>query len=124
LADLGLPAGHYALFGSGPLLARGWIEEVGDLDVVSRGPAWEQALQMGDVAVEDDGVEIVSIDDGAITVGRSWRYGEVSIDDLIDTAEMISGIPCVRLEHVIAYKRIAGRPKDLAHLAVIDRHLG
>ncbi|NQV05014.1 hypothetical protein HQ535_00555 [bacterium] len=122
LTDLGLPAGDWALFGSGPLLVRGWINEVGDLDVVSRGAAWEHARSIGEVGVlEPDGIEIVNIDGGAITIGTSWRYGDTPVGHLIDTAEAIDGIPCVLLSHIVAYKRIAGRPKDLAHLAVIDR---
>ena len=40
---------------------------------------------------------------------------------MIDTAEIIDGLPFVRLEHVIAYKQIAGRPKDLQHLALIEK---
>ncbi len=43
------------------------------------------------------------------------------IDHLIDTAEMIDGLPFVQLEHVIAYKQIAGRPKDLEHLRKLDQ---
>jgi hypothetical protein len=125
LIDLDLPAVHHALFGSGPLLVRGWIEDVGDLDVVSRGPAWERAKDLGTLTMlHPDGVPIVEIAGGRITVGTSWRYGQASVDDLIDTAEIIEGIPCVLLEHVIAYKRIADRLKDRAHLEVIERRLG
>ena len=125
LRGLGLPDGDWALHGSGPLLLRGWIDEVGDLDVVCRSPAWERALEVGEVTIlEPDGVEIVAVDGGAITIGRSWRYGDTPIDDYIDTAEDLHGIPCVRLEHVIAYKRIAGRPKDREHLRVIEEQWG
>jgi hypothetical protein len=124
LLGLGLPPGDWALFGSGPLLVRGWIDEVGDLDVISRGAAWERAKEAGDLeTLPPDGVEIVNVDGGAITIGTSWRYIEVSIDALIEQAEEIDGIPCVRLEHIIAYKRIADRPKDRGHLAVIEEHL-
>ena len=69
--------------------------------------------------LQPDGVEIVNIDGGAITIGTSWRYGDVRVGDLIDTAEDIEGFPCVHLEHIVAYKRIADRPKDRAHLAII-----
>ena len=121
LRGLGLPNGVWALHGSGPLLLRGWIDEVGDLDIVCRGPAWDRARQIGEVVVlEPDGVDIVSIDGSSISIGRSWRYGETTIDEYIDTAEEIDGIPCVRLEHIVAYKRIADRPKDRAHLGVIE----
>lgn len=124
LLGLGLPHGDWALFGSGPLLVRGWIDEVGDLDVISRGAAWEQAKEIGELGrLQPDGVEIVNIDGDAITIGTVWRYIEVSIDALIDQAEEIDGIPCVPLEHIIAYKRIADRPKDRGHLAVIEEHL-
>jgi len=124
LLDLHLPRGDWALFGSGPLLLRGWIDEVGDLDVISRGAAWASAKEIGELgSLQPDGVEIVNIDGGAITIGTSWRYIEVSIDALIDEAEEIGGIPCVLLEHIIAYKRIADRPKDRVHLAVIEEHL-
>lgn len=39
---------------------------------------------------------------------------------LIGTAEVIDGIRCVRLEYVVAYKRIAGRPRNTVHLVVIE----
>ena len=124
LLGLGLPHGDWALFGSGPLLVRGWIDEVGDLDVISRGAAWERAKEAGDLGtLQPDGVEIVNVDGGVITIGTSWKYGDTPVSDLIDDAEEIDGMPCVLLEHIIAYKRIADRPKDRVHLAVIEEHL-
>ena len=123
LRTLALPAGDWALSGSGPLLLRGWIDEVGDLDVVCRGAAWDRACGIGEIGtLQPDGVEIVAVDGGAITIGRSWRYGDTPVGDLIDGAEDIEGIPCVRLEHIITYKQVADRPKDRAHLAVIERN--
>jgi hypothetical protein len=118
LIDLDLPLGDYALFGSGPLLLRGWIDEVGDLDVLSRGPVWEQVVDLGVMTLLPDGNEIVEVGEG-ITIGHTWPYGEASIDEMIDSAEMIQNVPCVRLEHIVAYKRAFDRPKDRAHLAVI-----
>jgi hypothetical protein len=119
---MALPIGHYAVFGSGPLLAKGIIDSVNDLDVICQGPAWERARELGDlVPIDGTDVMIVSTHEGAITFGRSWAYGDFDLADLIATAEMIDGLPFVQMKHVIAYKTIAGRPKDLAHLAVIER---
>lgn len=124
LLALRLPAGDHALFGSGPLLARGWIDDAGDLDVLARGAAWQAALRLGDlVHIHEHDVDVVVIEED-ITVGTRWAIGEVDTDALIDTAEIVDGIPCVRLEHVIAYKRLANRPKDRRHLTIIDARLG
>ena len=123
LRSLDLPIGDYAVFGSGPLIVRGIIEATNDLDVVSRGDAWERASESGDlVTLPLDGAVIVSCFDGAITIGQSWAYGDVNIDELIDTAEVIDGIPFVGLEHVVAYKEIADRPKDRQHLRLLTEH--
>ncbi len=120
LVELNLPEGDWALFGSGPLLARGWIDEAGDLDVISRGEAWSWAKRHGVPEVLDDGSVIYAF--GDVTIGDRWKYGEFSVDVLIDTADDIAGIPCVRLEHVETFKRIAGRPKDRHHLDLIEAH--
>ena len=119
LLNLDLPEGDWALFGSGPLLIRGWIDEVSDLDVISRGAAWDRARRLGRPSLLPDGNEIVTIGEG-VTVGTTWAYGDVDVDHLIDTAEMIDGVPCVTIDHIVAYKLIADRPKDRAHLAVIE----
>ena len=125
LQSLALPAGDYAVFGSGPLIVRGIIEATNDLDVISRGAAWDRACELGDlVYLAEHDVEVVSFDDGAITVGTGWAYGEVDIDRLIDTAELIEGLPFVRLEHVVRYKQAAARPKDLIHLRALADYLG
>ena len=42
LVELAFPMGDWALLGSGLLLRRGWIDEVGDLDITSRGQALTQ----------------------------------------------------------------------------------
>lgn len=119
LRDLRLPDGHYAVFGSGPLLVRGVIDDVDDLDVLVRGPAWTAALAQGPVIhLEEFGVEIVDAG-GGLTFGRQWGIGLFDVDDLIDTAELIDGVRFVRLQHVVAYKQIADRPKDRDHLAAL-----
>jgi len=123
LRAMELPEGHYAVFGSGPLLVRGIIESVNDLDVICRGPAWDHACRLGTrVDLDDENIQIVSTHDGAVTFGRSWGYGSFDPTHLIDTADMIDGLPFVQIRHVIEYKRTAGRPKDLDHLALIERH--
>ncbi len=106
------------MFGSGPLAVRGLIAAPSDLDVICRGKAWEAALTMGPpVRLPDLDVEVVSLFDGAVTLGATWAIGSFDIDLLIDTAETIDGLPFVRLEHVAAYKRLSDRPKDRRHLA-------
>jgi hypothetical protein len=47
LRPLEFPRGDYAVFGSAPLLMRGIIDAVADLNLISRGPAWEEAMEKG-----------------------------------------------------------------------------
>ena len=70
--------------------------------------------------VAEHDVELVSFCDGFITVGRSWAYGDFDIDVLIESAEIIDGIPFVLMEYVVEYKKSARRPKDLAHLTLLE----
>ena len=122
LRSLELPMGEYAIFGSGPLIVRGIIEGTNDLDVISRGRAWDRALGAGELVSLPDGAKIVSCFDGAVTIGVNWAYGDFDINELIDTADVIDRLPFVRLEHVVRYKEIAARPKDLVHLQLLAEH--
>ena len=116
LRDLDLPAGDFAIFGSGPLIIRGIVEATNDLDIICRGAAWEAVQRIGVLASFEDGNSYVSLWDGLITFGTTWKYGSFDLDELIDTAELIDGLPFVRLESVVTYKRAAGRAKDHDHL--------
>ena len=89
--------------------------------MICRGAAWEAAQRLGP-AVDQDGVPVVSLFGGQVTLGVRWAVGEVDVDHLIDTAEVIDGLPFVRLEHVVAYKRIADRPKDREHLRRLEEY--
>lgn len=123
LKKLSLPEGEWAVFGSGPMWVRG-IRESSDIDVIARGAAWDWARANGKTGVkEGSGLECVSFCDGDIEVYRAWYPGEWDIDALIDTAEMIDGIPFVRLEHVVAWKNVMGREKDAKDLALIEEYL-
>jgi hypothetical protein len=118
---LGLPAGNFMLFGSAPLLVRGIVPPTGDVDVLARGPDWEAVRALGPtVRLPHYGVDVVRLLDGRIDIGTVWGIGNVDVDDLIDSAEDIDGLPFAGLAHVRAYKELAGRPKDRKHLRLLD----
>lgn len=122
LRALRLPVGDYVVFGSAPLLVRGWIDDVGDLDVLARGGAWDRAVELGTTRyLEEWDVTVADIGSN-ITVGTRWAIGNVDTDLLIETAEIIDGLPFASLEAVMTYKQTAQRPKDVVHLEIIERH--
>lgn len=118
---LGLPTGDYAIFGSGPLIVRGVIPMENDLDIICRGSAWDRVCELGSIrTLPQYGVEIVSLAGGQITFGTRWGIGNPDVELLIDTAELIDGLPFVRIEHVVQYKQIRASKKDRAHLAAFQ----
>lgn len=120
LRSLNLPFGDYAIFGSGPLIVRGWIRLANDVDVVCRGQAWATVQSQGALVHLDDwDVDIIEMLDGSLTFGSCWKAGEIDVDEVIDQAERIQGLPFARLDHVAEFKRATGRKKDLVHLAAM-----
>lgn len=119
VAELALPADHFALHGSGPLLAHGLIEEVNDLDLVSRGAAWSRACELAEPG-QGDFDDVVRPMPG-VEIFNGW-LGE-DADALIDAAVIRNGLPCVELEAVLRFKRRLGRPKDWAHIELIENYL-
>ena len=120
--DLRLPADDYAIFGSGPMIIRGWISGANDLDIISRGEAWKIACNRGVVSYDErHDVSLASHCNGRVTFGTEWAIGKFDVDDLIDAAEIIDGLPFVQLRHVIAYKEIRASAKDLVHLELCRR---
>ncbi len=116
-----LPLGDFAIFGSGPLLVRGIIAAVNDIDILARGPAWERAQRIGElVPLPEHGVSVISAHDGVLTIGTVWAIGDIDVAAAIDGADIISGLPWVQLELVAEYKRAAARPKDLEHLRLLE----
>ena len=117
LRDLHLPIGDFAIFGSGPMIVRGYISGANDLDVICRGKAWEIACGRGVVSYDErHDVSLASHCNGRVTFGTEWAIGEFDVDNLIDTAEIIDGLPFVQLRHVVEYKEIRASAKDLVHL--------
>lgn len=121
LRRLNLPPRGYAVFGSGPLAVRGIIPLTNDVDVICSDAVWEQVSQLGRVEyLPEYDVSIVTMSDGALSFGTKWGIGNFNIDELIATAEVVDGLPFVRLEHVISYKKIRSSEKDLQHLEALE----
>lgn len=117
LRALDLPADDYVVFGSGPLLAHGLRTELGDLDIVARGAAWQRLASMGRAVPTPSGHgQMVRFQ---IEATDRWLPG-FETDDLIDGAERHVGIPFVPLAEVCRSKRLTNRPKDHRDLALIS----
>ena len=123
LKGLNLPVGDFAIFGSGPLVVRGIIPASNDLDILCRRLAWKTVQEIGELEyLSDYDVTIVTMCDGRLTFGPEWGIGNFDINELIDSAEVIDGLPFVRLEHLACYKGIIKRPKDLEHLQALEAY--
>jgi hypothetical protein len=121
LSELELDRDHFAIFGSAPMFIRGIIPEIGDLDIVARGPAWDRACQLGIPTFSQSGTDpVVHFWGGKIEVFRVWEIPYLlTTDILIDHAEWFAGFRFVRLEYVLTYKWYLDRPKDKTHLDML-----
>lgn len=123
LMKLDLPTQDYAVFGSGPMWAKG-IRESSDIDVIARGAAWERAISLGDIKVhEASGGKMVHFADGKIEIYDHWYPGEWDLDVLIDSAELIEGVRFIQLDTVREWKERMGRGKDRKDIQLIDEYL-
>jgi hypothetical protein len=117
LAALGLNAEDFVIFGSAPLLLHGFRSTIGDLDIVARGAAWDQARELGVPTVGTiTGTEAIQFRAERITVFRDWISPRWDVDDLISRADVIGGLRFATLADVIAYKLMLRRPKDIADI--------
>ena len=123
IKELNLPTGDFAIFGSGPLIIRHIVPASNDLDIICRRQAWEDVKTMGELEyLAEYDLSIVKMLDGRLTFGSRWGIGNFDTDELIGDAEIIDGLPFVRLEHVEHYKKISKRPKDLKHLQALESY--
>lgn len=120
--ELNFPEGSYAVFGSGPLAIRG-LREARDIDIIvttelfneiAKDPHWK----LGKVR---DGHR--SLSQGEISLFDTWAPGSWDVYELIHNAEMVDGVPYVKLSSVIEWKMIRNSPKDIVDIDLIHEYL-
>lgn len=113
---LNLPLGDYAIFGSAPMLAHGLITEVGDIDILATGSAWQAAQKLGASKVAPGGDRIIQLSP-KLAIFDGWLG--LDVEGVIARSSPQDGLPTARLEDVAAYKRLLNRPKDRGHLKLL-----
>lgn len=125
LLTLHLPTDDYVVAGSGPLLAHGLRQDVSDLDIVARADAWKIALSMADATVPPSGHGLmVVLFGGDIEIFDRWLPGAQNADELINSAELVEGIPFCPLSRVLEWKVRSNREKDKRDIKLIREHMG
>ena len=119
LIRLHLPKGQYALFGSA-LLSLYRIRPAKDLDVIVKKDLWYILARKYSNCIRQQ-PERIQI--GNLELFMDWMNLTDSIDEMIDTADMIEGVPFVRFEYVVVWKRWMGRQKDLKDIRLIEEFM-
>jgi hypothetical protein len=121
---LNLPLGKYALFGSAPMGIRG-LKECSDVDLIVSEEIWQEYKTKSgwEYKITENGVEHIESEDGQIQLWHDWRPWYQDTRPFIDSAEIIDGLPFVKLEKVVEWKKKFGRDKDLKDLEAIEKFL-
>ncbi len=117
---LELPLGQFAVFGSGPMGIRG-LRPMHDVDLIVAPALWEILARQYPVHDHEHGLKRIQI--GNVEILSGWYPDVGGIADLIREAEIVDGIPLVRLKKVLEWKRAYGRPKDVADIELIEAFL-
>lgn len=120
-----LPLGHYAVFGSALLDVWG-IRPAADLDILATPELYLELKSKGWEVRQAHGFEMLVKEDANVTtVQDSPTDGDYFPDrlQLIREAVIINGVPFVKIEEVIACKKVYDRPKDKADIQSIKQYL-
>ncbi len=121
LKELNLPKGKFAIFGSGPMGVRG-LRKIRDIDLIVTEDLFnilknkEKWLKVREKPCE-------SLEKDEIEACKEWGPGEWDINKLIQEAEIIDGLPFVRLEEVLKWKKTYNRDKDKKDIKLIEEYL-
>ena len=118
LSSLNLPAGKFAIFGSGPMSVRG-IRESEDLDIIVKQDAWDFLANKYPASLHSNPT---CLKIGNVEVYKDWLELSDRIDEMIDSAETIANFPFVRLKYVVEWKTQFGREKDLKDIELIQKY--
>lgn len=119
--SLNLPLGSYAVFGSGPLAAR-HIRECGDIDIIVTEDLFEELKNDRHFEVKEYKTTEVLVNE-KIEIWKEWKPGLWDIKQLIDDADIIDGVPFVKITDVLRWKKLSGRDKDLEDIKLIEKYL-
>jgi len=120
--DMKLPIGKYALFGSAPLGIRG-LRDCHDIDIIVTEDLWNEFCRNNwNIKFSEFGNPFLCNDE--IEMGKDfWKPGLWDITKLIREADIIDGLPFVKLERVLEWKRLMAREKDLKDIEIIEKFL-
>ncbi len=118
-----LPAGEYAIFGSGPLAVRR-VRATKDIDLIVTPELYTHYR-------EQEGwnrrfYHAFFLRKGPIELWKILGYGrarKIDIQGFINRAELIEGLPFVNLNDFIYWKKIAGRTKDKRDVILAEEYL-
>lgn len=122
---LNLSKGEYAVFGSGPIGVRG-LRDCSDMDLIVTEELFENYSKKADwkkAELERDDRQVEMIKKGEIELYKSWGPGKWDSNKLIKDAEIIEGLPFVKLKYVLKWKKISGREKDKQDIKLINEYL-
>jgi len=124
IKNMNLPVGKYALFGSAPLGIRG-LKKCKDMDLIVVEEIWQGYKNKTgwQYKITENGVEHIESDDSQVEMWHDWRPWYDKILPFIEDAETIEGLPFVKLEHVLEWKKKFGRDKDLKDAKIIEDFL-
>ena len=102
LETYNLDKNDFAIFGSAPLVAKGMLEDVNDLDIIVRPSAWKAYFKSSSVGVfRNEDIEFFD------------NWSPFDIDDLIDNQSFeYNGFKFVNIDYVYQYKQSMGRDED------------
>lgn len=124
LAALDLPSDQYLAI-SGTSLAAHGIRATRDIDIVAKPKLFAKLKQ------RDGWKEITKFDDekflkaGDVDVAfrLHWEGYPTTLEQGIDSADIIAGMPFMNLEEVIKFKQAMGRDKDRKDIQLIKDFL-
>jgi hypothetical protein len=123
---LHLPLDQYAITASGPLGIRN-LREIGDIDIIVSVKLWDSLASIYGID-EQNSIKKIMISPLISAFGEKSFPGPKDekapsiVQRLLD-AEIIEGLPFESLKHVLYYKHLMKRPKDLKDIELIKNWL-
>ena len=124
---LNLPFGHYAITSSGPMGARG-LREIHDADIIVDDYLWE-ILTREYKPIQKNKITKIVLSKGLVEImGKGSFFNNYSDTDpdiihQIKTADILYGLPFVKLDYVRLFKQRSARQKDLIDIEIIDKYI-